>query len=434
MLNGRRVLLVLVVVLLALTLLAIGQTTSDAQSGTSTACGVAPDGYNVIESNERQIQGTNEADFICGGDAANVIKGRGGHDIIYAGAGNDRIAGGAGNDVMYGGDGNDKIGGAGGDDVLEGEAGDDVLKGGRGGDTLNGGEGNDRLFGAKGPDTLDGGDGDDVVKPGGGDDTILGEEAEPEPEPEPEPEDLCPDETFQLSVNDIERTDGYPNPELAVTCTDDTMTVVSNGMIGYEFVQITPNDLGAQDYNFALPLEPVEAATPGSLPLGTVGVSINGIAIFGAFEAPNMGYRDPLLDGLLDFCNGHTAMRGQYHYHARFDCILDDPTAPEAVIGYLFDGYEIVTPFACNDLACGSSREVSSSYVRTDQSSTAAFEAWEYQAGSGDLDECNGMVSADGTYRYYVTDAFPYVPFCFHGESTYANGDFTGAPPTGGRP
>ena len=217
-----------------------------------------------------------------------------------------------------------------------------------------------------------------------------------------------------------------PIPELEPSpASDDSFNVTANGVIGYEFVQITPNDLGAQDYSFDFPLQPTERETPGAMGLGTVGLAVNGVALFGAFEAPQDDYGDPLSDGLLDDCNGHTAPGGQYHYHARFGCLFDDPDQPGLVYGYLFDGYPIIAPF-------DDAGEVKSSYVRVDESSNAAFEAWEYQEGAGDLDECNGRTDDDGEYRYYATDAFPYLPFCFHGETDAAQGDFMGEPPAGG--
>jgi hypothetical protein len=48
---------------------------------------------------------------------------------------------------------------------------------------------------------------------------------------------------------------------------------------------------------------------------------------------------------------------------------------------------------------------------------------WEYIAGLGDLDECNGrvgLVPVEGalrmTYHYVLTDAFPYIPRCWKGQ------------------
>ena len=39
---------------------------------------------------------------------------------------------------------------------------------------------------------------------------------------------------------------------------------------------------------------------------------------------------------------------------------------------------------------------------------------YEYVAGAGDLDECNGM-TVDGQYGYYISDSFPWVLNCFSG-------------------
>jgi hypothetical protein len=39
---------------------------------------------------------------------------------------------------------------------------------------------------------------------------------------------------------------------------------------------------------------------------------------------------------------------------------------------------------------------------------------FEYSAGSGTLDECNGAL-LDGTYTYFATDTYPFYPRCFKG-------------------
>jgi hypothetical protein len=244
----------------------------------------------------------------------------------------------------------------------------------------------------------------------------------------------CPADDFLTDLDGATQPDGYGDVALAVECGDETFTVTSNGLISYEFVAITPNDLAAQDYEFEIPLEPVEADVPGAIGLGSMGVAVNGVVVFSAFEAPQMDYGDPLTDGLLDTCNGHTAPGGQYHYHARFGCLFDDPDEPGLVYGYSFDGYPMIAPVACIDDECAETEAVTSSYVRVDESTTNAFEAWEYQEGAGDLDECNGRVDDDGEYRYYVTDAFPYLPFCFHGETDRAQGEFTGEAPADAGP
>jgi hypothetical protein len=162
-------------------------------------------------------------------------------------------------------------------------------------------------------------------------------------------------------------------------------------------------------------------------------VSVNGVALYAAFEAPQMDYGDPVTDGLLDTCNGHTSP-AEYHYHARATCLFDDPDEPGLVYGYAADGYAIVAPFECTDDGCAQTEEITSSYVRVDESTNSAFEGWAYEEGAGDLDVCNGRVDDDGEYRYYVTDQFPYLPFCFHGETDAAQGDFTGEAPADAGP
>jgi hypothetical protein len=47
-------------------------------------------------------------------------------------------------------------------------------------------------------------------------------------------------------------------------------------------------------------------------------------------------------------------------------------------------------------------------------------EDWEYVADSGDLDQCNGLEGVtpeypEGTYHYYITDNYPYIPRCVMG-------------------
>ena len=163
-----------------------------AQAGTSTPCGVAPAGFNVIVSNASLIRGTTGPDFICAGAGNNTIRAMGMNDIIHGGAGNDRIFGGFGNDTIFGGTGNDNISAGSGLDTVDAGAGDDIVLAGNGPDVVNGGDGadqltggnghdmlrgnggNDRLVGNMGLDTLIGDNGNDVLQGGIGNDTISG--------------------------------------------------------------------------------------------------------------------------------------------------------------------------------------------------------------------------------------------------------------------
>jgi hypothetical protein len=106
-------------------------------------------------------------------------------------------------------------------------------------------------------------------------------------------------------------------------------------------------------------------------------------------------------------------------------------------LGYAFDGFPIVTPYVCLDAACTQTKKVSSSWQVVSSSSRNVWEHYQYVAGSGDLDKCNGLTGPDGVYRYYATDSFPYLIACYSGTPTNSGGAGTGAQsptPGGGQP
>jgi len=224
----------------------------------------------------------------------------------------------------------------------------------------------------------------------------------------------CPHGNFtDVSISTLQSN--YTPPQLNINCDDTYIHVQSNGMINYEFIAITPADIAEQNFNWQIPRNPQLANTPSDIPIvGAVAIAINGLPFFGPNEAPRDDYGDPVLDNLLDFCNGHTA-RGQYHYHARPNCLYsNDETSVGVVLGYAFDGHPILSPYVCSDEACTTIIKVKSSWQRT-QDVRNAWEAHEYVAGSGDLDQCNGMTLDDGTYAYFATDTFPYILGCYVG-------------------
>ena len=226
----------------------------------------------------------------------------------------------------------------------------------------------------------------------------------------------CPTDTF-YDVSQGSAGSRYDAPTLDIYCTQDDIVIQSNGITSYEFVQITPNDLQTQNYTWEIPLNPQLAEEITEIPLlGTVAVAINGLPYFGPNEAGNLGWGDPVLDEILDYCNGHTARQGTYHYHARPDCLWTDTGDNVGlVLGYALDGFPILAPYICTDESCSNIERVSSSWQRT-QNVQAAWDAHEYVAGSGDLDQCNGMFLSDGSYAYFATDTFPYILGCYRGE------------------
>ena len=142
--------------------------------GQVTACGVAPLGYNVIESDGALIEGTPGDDFICAGDSSNRILGLAGNDVIFAGGGDDFVSGGDGDDVIDAGTESDTVHGDDGRDHIDGGRHPDTLFGGPGADTIFGGGGKDRIRGDRGADIIDGEQGRDKIWGGAGSDTIRG--------------------------------------------------------------------------------------------------------------------------------------------------------------------------------------------------------------------------------------------------------------------
>jgi len=262
-----------------------------------------------------------------------------------------------------------------------------------------------------------------------------------------DPTGSCTQAADFMDVTGTSAGSQYAAPTLAASCTDTTVVVASNGIPNFSFDQVTPNMLTTQNFQWEFPRYPEKAAQVSAIPLGGASaIAVNGLPIFGPTEAPNDGYRDPILDELLDYCNGHTAPGGVYHFHARPDCLFTDMEGNTSlVLGYAFDGFPILAPYICEDDACTSVKKVQSSwqpiaaqfdaggqplYTNTDEGS---WDIFEYIAGSGDLDACNGRDLPDGSYAYYATDTFPYTMGCYTGTPT-ANGRGGGGGPGGGGP
>ncbi len=247
----------------------------------------------------------------------------------------------------------------------------------------------------------------------------------------------------------------YPMPELAVSCSDTTMTVTSNGIPHYTYQSMTPNALEAQNFVWEVPLSPTELAGVATIPcLGTVGFTVNGIPIYGPNEGPFPDpYGDPIANDVMDWCLGHTGGSADYHYHGVFEECFNIPesTGPSPVIGFAMDGYPIYGPRGCVDAdctdvvtfksgwdainvekdTCASNADCGSAYTCANamvdgvakKACVVKDYAWENHAytekeGADFLDECNGRVGPDGTYRYHTTDTFPYALGCYRGEAS----------------
>jgi YHYH protein len=151
-----------------------------------------------------------------------------------------------------------------------------------------------------------------------------------------------------------------------------------------------PNSIRVQEFTFRLPLEPRLAPQITRLPMGPIGVALNGVVFFNPFEQGGMNAVEGYSEVWLDSCCGHPQQTGVYHYHKYPTCVKspfpDDGTRHSPVIGFAFDGFPIHGPYESDGVMA---KDVD---------------------GSAALDACNGHSDVDRGYHYHVTPGrFPYV-------------------------
>ncbi len=137
---------------------------------------------------------------------------------------------------------------------------------------------------------------------------------------------------------------------------DGFLTLKTKGIPNHptaQFPGLNPSYIQARTRTYRLPLEPTlnPQAVPmddsdrnGALPMGPIGVAINGVVFFNPFDA---GMRDA--SSIMDFCCGHPAPDNQYHYHKYPICVntpfVDKGDAPSGILGFAFDGLPIYGPY-----------------------------------------------------------------------------------------
>jgi len=151
-----------------------------------------------------------------------------------------------------------------------------------------------------------------------------------------------------------------------------------------------PNSIRVQDFTFRLPLEPQLAGTITRVPMGPIGMALNGVVFFNPFEAGGMNAVEGYSEVWLDSCCGHPQQEGVYHYHKYPSCVKspfpDDGKQHSPIIGFAWDGFPVHGPYE-----------------------DAGLMARDLQ-GERALDVCNGHTDAQRGYHYHVTPGrFPYI-------------------------
>lgn len=163
-----------------------------------------------------------------------------------------------------------------------------------------------------------------------------------------------------------------------------------------------PNAIRVQNFRFRLPLKPQMSDKITTLPMGPVGMALNGVVFFNPFEQGGMNAVAGYSEVWLDSCCGHPQQTGVYHYHKYPVCVKspfrDDGRQHSPVIGFAFDGFPVYGPWE-----------------------SFGVQAKELQ-GERSLDVCNGHSDSERDYHYHATPGrFPYVLGGYHGVPELSN-------------
>jgi hypothetical protein len=202
----------------------------------------------------------------------------------------------------------------------------------------------------------------------------------------------------------VEGSVPWPSASVSITVEGSERVVRANGLplhatgtfpirpgsLAYSYDR-NPNRIMPGSVLLRLPAEPKAAAAPACVPMGMIGFTVAGVAIFNAFD---LGGRDAPAYEIQDACNGHPERSGVYHYHDWSPCIAGQDHPANRPVGWMLDGFPILGP-----------RDASGRLVT-----------------NADLDECHGRVGTveiDGQpvtmYHYRFTMEFPYTIGCFRG-------------------
>ena len=196
----------------------------------------------------------------------------------------------------------------------------------------------------------------------------------------------------------------WPDAKISVTRQGDTRIIAANNLPthstgvfpvhpsddAYQYDR-NPNGIRAQTILLELPAEPQLADDPSCVPMGMIGFTLTGGALYNALDARG---RDAAAYEMLDACGGHPQRQGQYHYHDHSDCLPAgrDESGHSELVGYALDGFGVFGAY--------------------DTGGTALTNA--------DLDACHGHVGPvtwDGEtktiYHYHMTSEYPYSIGCF---------------------
>ena len=205
-----------------------------------------------------------------------------------------------------------------------------------------------------------------------------------------------------------------------------------------------PNPIQQQNHSFRVPLQPTAAAQVTKLTMGKFGIGVNGVPFDpGAAETyqGSQEWRYEALSGAvplgIDSNHAHVQPTGSYHYHGLPTGLMQQlgvtANRHSPIIGWAADGFPIYALYGYQDgqnQSSGIGQHTSGYRLKQGQRPGGNQPAgtydgtfvndYQFVAGAGSLDECNGRVVKtpdfpQGTYAYFLSDTYPVIPRCFKG-------------------
>ncbi len=258
-----------------------------------------------------------------------------------------------------------------------------------------------------------------------------------------------------------------PNPSASVnatstatwSCSGSTRLLSANGLPDHAVGSFpnanNPNAITAQPVNATLTLTPANTGTATAVggPTGTAGYVLNGVKIdpgtagscdngggscslignSGAWSIEALGQSS--FNFGTDSNNAHVQPGGAYHYHGMPEGYVARLGKGVAMtqVGWAGDGFPIYARYGYSSAGDATSavRVMKASWrlkavPDANRPATSLYamgtfrQDYEYVAGLGDLDECNGRTGVTpefptGIYHYFATDNYPYLQRCVKG-------------------
>ena len=198
----------------------------------------------------------------------------------------------------------------------------------------------------------------------------------------------------------------------------------------------TATGAGQQPIGYAINSVKLDPGTAGTCTSNATSTAPGGGCVAVAGQDP---WRIEALGGAFTFgtdeSNAHVQPDGAYHYHGMPEGVITRANKGQAMtlVGWAADGFPIYARFGYTDAnsAASAIKVMRGSWQKkptpdAGRPSVTIFpmgtfqQDYQYVAGSGDLDDCNGRVGVtpefpNGIYHYYITDTYPYIQRCIKG-------------------